>query len=157
MVRKIWWGDFTTLEFQDIDANATIAVLPIAAIEQHGPHLPVSTDTSIMNGMLATVIPLLPTDIDVRILPVQAIGKSNEHLHAPGTLTIPATGLIDHWVEIGHSIARAGIRKLLIVNSHGGNEEIMGIVSRELRVRARMMSNQVELDAIWPARRPLQR
>lgn len=140
MVRKIWWGDFTTLEFQEIDANATIAVLPIAAVEQHGPHLPVSTDTSIMNGMLDTIIPLLPVDIDVRILPVQAIGKSNEHLHAPGTLTIPATGLIDHWVEIGHSVARAGIRKLLIVNSHGGNEEIMGIVSRELRVRARMMS-----------------
>ncbi|MAY62948.1 MAG: creatininase [Rhizobiales bacterium] len=140
MTRKIWWGDFTAPEFADIDANATIAVLPIAAIEQHGPHLPVSTDTSIMEGMLGTVIPLVPDDLDLRIVPIQQVGKSNEHLHAPGTLTIPATTLIDHWVEIGHSVARAGIRKIIIITSHGGNEEVMGIVSRELRVRARMMS-----------------
>ena len=140
MTRKIWWGDFTAPEFAAINANATIAVLPIAAIEQHGPHLPVSTDTSIMEGMLDTVIPLVPDDLDLRILPIQQVGKSNEHLYAPGTLTIPATTLIDHWVEIGHSVARAGIRKIIIITSHGGNEEVMGIVSRELRVRARMMS-----------------
>lgn len=140
MARRIWWGDYSTTEFRDLDPDVTIAVLPVAAIEQHGPHLPVSTDTSIMQGMLETAIGLIPADLDIRILPVQAVGKSNEHLHAPGTLTIPATTLIDHWTELGHSIARAGIRKVVIVNSHGGNEEIMGIVSREFRVRARMMS-----------------
>jgi len=140
MGRKIWWGDFTTRDFETLNANATIAVLPIAAIEQHGPHLPVSTDTSIMQGMLDAMIGLVPSDIDLRILPVQAVGKSNEHLHAPGTLTIPATTLIDHWVELGHSVARAGVRKLVIVNSHGGNEDVMGIVARELRVRARMLA-----------------
>ncbi|EDQ32908.1 Uncharacterized protein, putative amidase [Hoeflea phototrophica DFL-43] len=139
MSRKIWWGDFTTREFDDIDPDATIAVLPIAAIEQHGPHLPVSTDSAIMQGMLDTVIAQTPADLDIRILPIQPVGKSNEHQHAPGTLTIPATTLIEHWVELGHSIARAGVRKLVIVNSHGGNEEIMGIVARELRVRARML------------------
>lgn len=140
MVRKIWWGDFTAPEFQNLDANETIAILPIAAIEQHGPHLPVSTDTAIMEGMLATLIPLLPESFDVRILPIQAIGKSNEHQYAPGTLTIPAVNLIEQWTELGHSVARAGIRKLVIITSHGGNEEVMGIVSREWRVRARMMS-----------------
>lgn len=140
MNRKIWWGDFTTREFDGLDPEETIAVLPLAAIEQHGPHLPVSTDTSIMQGMLDTVIALAPTDLDMRILPIQAVGKSNEHQHAAGTLTIPATTLIDHWVEIGHSIVRAGIRKVVLVNSHGGNEEVMGIVSRELRVRARMLA-----------------
>lgn len=140
MNRKIWWGDYTTQEFEDIDADATIAVLPVAAVEQHGPHLPVSTDDSIMKGMLDTLIPMLPEDLDVRILPIQSVGKSNEHLHAPGTLTIPAATLMDHWLEIGHSVARAGIRKIVIVNSHGGNEEIMSIVTRELRVRARMMA-----------------
>jgi creatinine amidohydrolase len=138
--RKIWWGDYTTREFDDLDPEATIAVLPIAAIEQHGPHLPVSTDSTIMQGMLETVIAEVPHDLDIRILPVQTVGKSNEHQHAPGTLTIPATTLIDHWVELGHSIARAGVRKMVIVNSHGGNEEIMGIVARELRVRARMFA-----------------
>jgi creatinine amidohydrolase len=138
--RRVWWGDYRTTEYASIDPEATIAVLPLAAIEQHGPHLPVSTDTSIMNGMLDTVIARLPDDIDIRILPVQAVGKSNEHLHAPGTLTLPATTLVDAWTELGLSIARAGVRKLVVVNSHGGNEEIMGIVTRELRVRCRMLA-----------------
>ena len=138
--RRVWWGDYRTTEYATIDPEATIAILPVAAIEQHGPHLPVSTDTSIMNGMLETVIARLPHDLDIRILPVQAVGKSNEHLHAPGTLTLPAATLIEAWTELGLSIARAGVKKLIVVNSHGGNEEIMGIVTRELRVRARMLA-----------------
>jgi creatinine amidohydrolase len=138
--RRRWWGDYRTTEYAEIDAEATIAVLPVAAIEQHGPHLPVSTDTSIMQGMLDEVISILPDDIDVRILPIQSVGKSNEHLHAPGTLTLPAATLIDAWSELGASVARAGLRKIVFVNSHGGNEEIMGIVSRELRVRHKMLA-----------------
>ncbi|RWP76452.1 creatininase family protein [Mesorhizobium sp.] len=138
--KRVWWGDYRTTEYATIDPEATIAVLPVAAIEQHGPHLPVSTDTSIMNGMLETVIARLPGDLDIRILPVQAVGKSNEHLHAPGTLTLPAATLIEAWTELGLSIARAGLRKLIVVNSHGGNEEIMGIITRELRVRAKMLA-----------------
>ncbi|MCG6858515.1 MAG: creatininase family protein [Salaquimonas sp.] len=143
MTRRIWWGDFHTTEFEGLDPDRVIAVLPLAAIEQHGPHLPVSTDTSIMNGMIETVAKMLPPepsgDLDIRFLPVQAVGKSNEHLAFPGTLTIPATVLIEYWCELGASVARAGIRKLVLVNSHGGNEEIMGIVARELRVRHAMM------------------
>ncbi|ESZ16781.1 creatininase [Mesorhizobium sp. L2C085B000] len=138
--RRVWWGDYRTTEYAAIDPEATIAVLPVAAIEQHGPHLPVSTDTSIMNGMLETVIARLPGDLDIRILPVQTVGKSNEHLQAPGTLTLPAATLVDAWTELGLSVARAGVRKLIVVNSHGGNEEIMGIVTRELRVRERMLA-----------------
>lgn len=138
--RRVWWGDFRTTEYAAIDPETTIAVLPVAAIEQHGPHLPVSTDTSIMNGMLETVIGRLPADLDIRILPVQAVGKSNEHVQAPGTLTLPPATLIDAWTELGLSIARAGVRKLVVVNSHGGNEEIMGIVTRELRVREKMLA-----------------
>lgn len=136
---KIWWGDHPTTAFDSLDPEAVIAVLPVAAIEQHGPHLPVSTDTTIMQSMIETVAPLLPAELDVRFLPVQSVGKSNEHQHAPGTLTLPAASLIEAWTELGLSVARAGVRKLVIVNSHGGNEEIMGIVARELRVRAGML------------------
>ena len=138
--RRVWWGEYRAPEFSAVDPDGTIAVLPIAAVEQHGPHLPIGTDTLIAEGMLQTVIGLLPADLDVRILPVQAVGKSNEHLYAPGTLTLPAAAAIEAWTELGLSVHRAGVRKIVIVTSHGGNEEIMGIVARELRVRAKMLA-----------------
>jgi creatinine amidohydrolase len=140
MTRRLWWSEYRTTEYAGIDADATVAVLPLAAIEQHGPHLPVGTDALIAAGMLESAIAVLPDDLDARILPVQAVGKSNEHLYAPGTLTLPAGVAIEAWTELGLSVHRAGIRKLVLVNSHGGNEEIMGIVARELRVRCGMLA-----------------
>jgi creatinine amidohydrolase len=138
--RRVWWGEFSSREFRDLDAEKIIAILPIAAIEQHGQHLPVCVDSAINRGMLATLIRMLPADLDIRILPVQEVGKSNEHLCYPGTLTLPASLLIEAWTELGLCVARTGIRKLVMVNSHGGNDEVMGIVARELRVRANMLS-----------------
>lgn len=143
MTRRYRWADYKTTEFEDLDPQSVIAVLPTAAIEQHGPHLPVGVDTFLNEGMLRTTETLLPElapDLDVRILPVQAIGKSNEHLHAAGTLTIPADLALRSWTEIGLSVARAGIRKLVIINSHGGNLDIISILARELRVQARMLA-----------------
>lgn len=133
--RRVWWGDFKAADFTAIDPETTIAVIPVAAVEQHGPHLPVSTDLTIMEGMLSQVFSRLPENLDTRFLPIQAVGKSDEHIHAPGTLSLPANMLIDAWAELGASVARTGIRKFVFVTSHGGNEEVMGIVSRELRVR----------------------
>ncbi|MFK7792080.1 MAG: creatininase family protein [Devosiaceae bacterium] len=142
MARRTRWAEFCTTEFENLDPQKVIAVLPTAAIEQHGPHLPVGVDTYLNEGMLRTVETLLPElapDIDVRILPIQAIGKSNEHLHAPGTLTIPADLALSMWTEIGLSVARAGVRKLIVTNSHGGNLDLISILARELRVQARML------------------
>lgn len=138
--RRRWWAEYRTTEYRSIDPETTIAILPVAAVEQHGPHLPVGTDAMIAEGMLKTAIPLLSDDLDTRFLPLQAVGKSNEHIHAAGTLTLPAKVAIDAWTELGLSIHRAGVRKLVFVNSHGGNEEIMGIVARELRVRCGMLA-----------------
>ena len=138
-MRKIWWTEFSAPEFLNLDPDKTIAMLPIAAVEQHGPHLPVGVDTYINQGFCEALIAALPDDIALRIMPVQAIGKSNEHIWAKGTISHVATNLIDAWTQVGLEIARAGVKKFVIVNSHGGNEDIMSIVARELRVRAGML------------------
>lgn len=135
-----FWGDLKTTDFAGLSPETTIAVLPLAAIEQHGPHLPVSVDTTIMNAMLAEAMPLVPASLDVLVLPTLAIGKSNEHLHSPGTLTLSWESATQSWLEIGESVRRAGLRKLVIVTSHGGNVDPMKVVSRELRVRHGMLA-----------------
>ncbi len=138
MTRRMDWAQYRAPEFAAIDPATTIAILPTAAIEQHGPHLPVGTDTIINEGLLALLKLRCPDDLDLRILPVQAVGKSNEHLWAAGTITLTAETALKLWVEIGLSVARAGVRKMVILNSHGGNVDLISIVSRELRVRAGM-------------------
>lgn len=140
MNRRLDWAEYRTTEFSDVDPERTIAILPTAAIEQHGPHLPVGTDMMIAEGMLDQFRRTCPDDLDLRILPVQAVGKSNEHIYAPGTLTLTAESALKAWVEIGLSVRRAGLRKLVIVNSHGGNLDLISIVARELRVRAGMLA-----------------
>ncbi len=140
MSRRLDWADYRTTEYAGIDPMRTIAILPTAAIEQHGPHLPVGTDTMIAQGMLDRVRALCPEDLDIRILPIQAVGKSNEHIHAAGTLTLSAETALAAWKEIGLSVGRAGVRKIVIVNSHGGNLDLVSILSRELRVQAGMLA-----------------
>ena len=134
------WADLRAPDFRNFDPMRTIAVLPTAAIEQHGPHLPVGTDTLIAQGMLDRLRATCPEDLDVRLLPIQAIGKSNEHLWAAGTLTLTAENALRVWTEIGLSVARAGIRKIVIANSHGGNLDLISILARELRVQADMLA-----------------
>jgi creatinine amidohydrolase len=140
MKRRLDWAEYRTTEYDEIDPDKTIAILPTAAIEQHGPHLPVGVDTMIAEGMLAELRDACPDDLDIRILPVQAVGKSNEHLHAKGTLTLNAETALRAWTEIGLSVARAGVRKIVIVNSHGGNLDLISILARELRVQANMFA-----------------
>lgn len=140
MRRRLNWADFRAPEYLAIDPMKTIAILPTAAIEQHGPHLPVGTDTLIAEGLLDRLRAACPADLDLRILPVQAVGKSNEHLWARGTLTLTAETALRAWTEIGLSVARAGVRKIVILNSHGGNLDLCSILSRELRVQAGMLA-----------------
>ncbi|WP_102107061.1 creatininase family protein [Oceaniglobus roseus] len=140
MTRRLDWAEYRMPEFDSVDPMETIAILPTAAIEQHGPHLPVGTDTLIAEGMLAALRDACPGHLDLRILPVQAVGKSNEHLWAKGTLTLSAPTALAVWTEIGLSVARAGVRKIVIVNSHGGNLDLVSILSRELRVEAGMLA-----------------
>lgn len=130
-----YWHEMTTFDFRVEGVEKWIAVLPVAAIEQHGPHLPVYTDTCIAEGMVRRAVELLPDDLPVAFLPVQAVGKSNEHISSPGTITSTWETTTKLWTEIGESVHRAGVEKLIIVNSHGGNVPMVDIVARELRVR----------------------
>jgi creatinine amidohydrolase len=117
-----------------------IAVLPLAAVEQHGPHLPLGVDAYIAEAYLARVRKILPEALPVTFLPVQRVGVSAEHLGYPGTLMLAAATAIKAWTEIGESLARAGLRKLLLVTSHGGNVAAMELVGRDLRTRLGMLA-----------------
>ncbi len=128
-----FWREMTTRDFSDADTSEWIAVLPIAAIEQHGPHLPVGVDALIADAMVERCADALPEGSPATFLPVQEICKSNEHIDFPGTLTLDWETAIKAWLQIGHSVARAGLRKMIIITSHGGNVPPMEIVARELR------------------------
>jgi creatinine amidohydrolase len=129
----------TTKEFAALDGERVIAVLPVGSIEQHGPHLPVGVDSSINEAILGRALELIPATLPVTVLPMTYVGKSDEHLAFPGTLTLSAETLIRVWTEIGESVGRAGIRKLVIFNSHGGQPQLVDIVARDLRIRRRML------------------
>jgi creatinine amidohydrolase len=132
-----FWSDLTTRQFAQLAASPSIAqavaVLPVAATEQHGPHLPVSVDTALVDGVVNASLPHLPADLPVLFLPTQQVGKSNEHIRFPGTLTLSVETIISLWMDIGASVARSGIKKLVLLNSHGGQASIMDIVARDLR------------------------
>lgn len=130
------WLSLTTEEF----TRARIAVLPVAAVEQHGPHLPVGTDAYIAEAYLARVRILLPQDSPVALLPVQQVGASDEHRAFRGTLTLSPQTALATFIEIGESVHRAGINKLVIINSHGGNIALIDLAARQLRVRHGMVA-----------------
>src|SRR5258708_37643459 len=139
MVSKRSGAEPKSGEFAGLVPNSTVTTLPVAATEQHGPHLPVLTDTAIGEGLIKTVLARLPDDLRVLVLPTQTIGKSDEHLRSPGTITHSAENLVRSWCEIGEGAHRAGLRKMEIAHWHGGNMEVVGIVARELRVRLGML------------------
>lgn len=134
-----FWADYTARDFAELPRDQLIAVLPVGAVEQHGPHLPLSVDQAILDGILAATLPLIPADLPALILPTLAVGKSDEHSAYPGTLTFSAATLMAMWSDIGDSVARAGVRKLVILNSHGGQIAPMDIVARDLRLRHKML------------------
>jgi creatinine amidohydrolase len=128
--------DWTAIHWPDVakeDAARWIAVLPLAATEQHGPHLPLRTDVLIAEAYLERVRGLLPESIPATFLPAEEIGISTEHTDFPGTLTLSAEAALKKWMAIGEGVARSGLKKLVMVTSHGGNSAAMTIVAQDLR------------------------
>jgi creatinine amidohydrolase len=134
------WTDIRWPEMAGRDRARWIAVLPLAATEQHGPHLPLETDVLIAQAYLARVRELISSTAPVTFLPIEGIGISSEHTDFPGTLTLSPEAAIRSWMAIGESVVRAGLKKLVMVTSHGGNSAAMSLVAQELRAQQRMLA-----------------
>ena len=117
------------------DKADTVIVLPAGSTEQHGAHLPCAVDTIIAAGVVGHALARLPASVPAYAMAPVTYGKSDEHLHFPGTMTIDGTTLLDTVTQIGESVYRAGFRKLLIVNAPGGQPQVMEMAARELRLR----------------------
>src|SRR6185369_7758960 len=128
-----FWADLTTRDFAQLDADTAVAVLPLGATEQHGPHLPLSVDHSLVDGVIDACLPHLPAGLPVLFLPTQQVGYSPEHSRFPGTLTLSSGTVAAIWIALGECVALTGLKKLLLLNSHGGQVSLMDIVARELR------------------------
>ena len=144
-LKSHWWWDLTTRDFAELNAEEVIAVLPVGAVEQHGPHLPVRVDAAINAGIIARAVELMPPECMALVLPMTPVGKSDEHLAFPGTLTLSHETLGRVWYELGECVHRAGIRKILFLNSHGGQPQLLEIVCRDLRVKLGMFA----VTAMW--------
>jgi creatinine amidohydrolase len=122
------------------EAAQWIAVLPLGATEQHGPHLPFETDSLIAEAVVERLIERLPDSAPVVFLPVEEVGYSPEHMHVAGTKSLEWDQAIRRWVRIGEQAHRSGIRKFVMLNAHGGNSPLMTVVATELRVRFDMLA-----------------
>lgn len=134
-----FWANLKTTDFAQLDLARCIAVLPVAAIEQHGPHLPLNVDATLVDGVIASALTHLPASLPVLFLPTQAIGFSPEHTRFAGTLTLKAETLLRLWTELAESVAATGVKKLVLLNSHGGQVGLMDVVARDLRTRLGML------------------
>ncbi len=134
-----FWADWVTTDFAEVDLSRLVAVLPVAAVEQHGPHLPLSVDADLAQGVVQACLPHLSADSGAVFLPAQVVGYSPEHTAFAGTLSLKAETVIRLWTEIAESVAAAGVKKLVLFNSHGGQVGLMDVVARDLRARLGML------------------
>ena len=138
-----YWAHWSTRDFELAQASGrlvqTIAILPVAATEQHGPHLPLNVDSALIDGVVAAALPHLATEVPALFLPTQTTGLSPEHAAFAGTLTLTAETTIRLWTELAESVAASGVKKLVLLNSHGGQVGLMDAVARDLRARLGML------------------
>ena len=134
-----YWHDLTTTDFGRVDAEQTVALLPVAAVEQHGPHLPLATDAVISDAVVRAALERVPAGATLLVLPAQSVGLSPEHVSFAGTLSIRDATLLDAWTDVGRSVARAGVRKLIVFNTHGGQKTLVDLVAVRLRCELGML------------------
>jgi len=145
------WGDLTTEDFKDHDPERTVALLPIAATEQHGPHLPLSTDTDIAEGLIDAALRRLGDGVEVLVMPMLAVGLSPEHGDFPGTLTLEPETLLTVICEIGAGVDAAGLGKLALFNSHGGQSRLLDLAVQRLRRDFDLLAVAINGYRLWRA------
>lgn len=137
-----WWADWTWTDFAAARdrGQQTVAVLPLGATEQHGPHLPLQVDSCLVDGVVQAAVPhVLAQRTPALFLPTQFVGFSPEHMAYPGTLSLSATTIIALWTQLGECVHRAGVRRLVLLNAHGGQVGLLDTVARDLRARLDML------------------
>lgn len=137
MIPTGFWQDLTTRDFAEFDPELTVALLPLSAIEQHGPHLPLATDALIGEGLVRAAMGRVRHGL--LVLPSMPFGHSLEHTDFAGTLSIAAESLLAAWIDLGRSVRRAGLRKLVLLNTHGGNIPLVQLVALRLRQELGML------------------
>lgn len=139
----MYWAHCSTRDFarwqQDGSIARTIAVLPLGATEQHGPHLPLCVDSSLVDGVVRASLAHIPDTVRALFLPTQTVGFSPEHAAFGGTLTLKADTVIRLWTEIGECVAASGVKKLVLFNAHGGQAGLLDVVGRDLRQRCGLL------------------
>ncbi len=133
------WQELTTRDFPLADAESCVALLPLAAVEQHGPHLPLATDLLIAEGLVEEMARRHAGPATLALLPAMAVGDSLEHTAYAGTLSIASTHLLESWLDVGRSVHRAGVRKLVLLNTHGGNAPLVDLAAVRLRAELAML------------------
>lgn len=129
-----YWADLPSSAFAELPEGC-VAVLPLGATEQHGPHLPLSVDSDLIGAVAERMLGALAPEQSVLVLPTLTITKSDEHIGFRGTLTLSAETLLAVLRELGASVARAGVSRLVLFNGHGGNSALLQVAARELRLR----------------------
>jgi len=146
-LRSGYWQDLTTADFGRVDPEQTVALLPVAAIEQHGPHLPLGVDAIINEALVRAALERAPVGAKLLVLPAQNVGLSPEHTSFAGTLSIRDATLLDAWTDIGRSVARSGVRKLIVLNTHGGQKTLVDLVA----VRNKLLGAEKPVGIGWRA------
>jgi creatinine amidohydrolase len=138
MVRR--FAELRTSELANRLTASSVLVQPVAAIEQHGPHLPLATDLIVAEAAVDAVVEQRGDELDLWVLPSLAYGKSNEHAWAPGTVWLRATTLLAVLDDVGRSLATLPTKRLAFVNGHGGNTQLLNVACRELRLDHGLMT-----------------
>lgn len=121
-------------------SEQSIIVQPLGAVEQHGPHLPLSTDSVVATAVAEATVDQYGDELDLWLLPTLSVTKSNEHAWSPGTIWLSATTLLAVLDDIGRCVATTPARRLVFLNGHGGNSALVNVANRELRLRHGLMT-----------------